>query len=277
MAAARTIQDLGLNSHLIRTQTVPADTVLRLQLLAGALLALLLLAGRHLFAPLHPALPALLPILALTLLPDALSATGSAVLARRLMLHRTVAPEAVGLGITARTAILCAWQHCGVWSLVLGQLAGSVARAAHLWTITHREIVWHHRLTWTAVGSLLRSGRYFLLLGVTGLLLLDLDKLILGVFSSASQVGYYTMAFGLVYLPARLLETPLRQVAYSTFARLTDDPVRTREAYGTLTLLSLVVEVPLAILLALQAGPIVRWLYGPQWLPAAPLVVWMCD
>lgn len=276
VAAARTVQDLGLTNPLIRDDTIPAGHVLRVQLLAGIGLIGLLTAGRHLTGALHPALPSLLPLLALTLIPDAVSATGSALLARRVTLHRTVAPDALGLLVAALVAIGGAWYGMGIWGLVAGQLAGSIARAVWLWARTHEGLALDTASLWSSPGPLLRQGRYFLLLGVTGLLLLDLDKLILGVFSSATEVGYYTMAFGLVYLPARLIETPLRQVAYPTFARLTGDPARTREAYAMLTLASLTVEIPLAILFALQAGPILRWLYGPQWAPAAPLVTWMC-
>jgi O-antigen/teichoic acid export membrane protein len=229
--------------------------------------------ARRAFAPLNEGLPRLLPVLALTLLPEAVSAVCLAVLRKRLRLHSTVFPEIAASVASLLVGIFLAAVGLGVWSLMGAYLTGSVAKAVLLWRRTHDLTPLSPTLAHT--GPLLRGSIYFFLLAAMGLLLVDLDKAILGLFLSAQDLGYYVMAFSLVYLPCRVVEGPLRQVAYPAFVAARSHPAELQEIYRRFTLVCLALELPASLFLASNADLVVLALYGPRWASIVPLVAWM--
>ncbi|MFQ5847672.1 MAG: oligosaccharide flippase family protein [Candidatus Methylomirabilales bacterium] len=273
LGVAQALQDFGLSSHLVREDQRLFGNALVLKLGAAALLVSGFFLVPELFAALNPGLPALLFPLSLTLFAEAFTSIFLTVLRKRLLLHGAVLAEVGSLGLFVLASILLALDGWGVWSLVLAHVLSAYAKAVFLWF----PVRWLFRPSLTVAYSwqLVRGSFYFFLIGLMSLLLLDLDKAVLGVFVPAKELGHYVMAFALIYLPCRMIENPLRRVAYPVFIQAADDRARLHESYRNFTLLSLAVELPLYLFIALNAEMVVLLLYGNQWLPIVPLVFWM--
>lgn len=273
LAITLSLQDFGFSSHLVREEERLFGNALLLQVGASLFLMGGLFLSRDLFTSLNPGLPALLPLLSVVLFSEAFTNVFLALLRKKLLFREAVLPEVFSLGVFSSGSLLLAFLGWGVWSLVVAHVLGSYAKALLLWGRVRRIPAFSFTLVHTA--RLIRGSIYFFLIGLTGLLLLDLDKAILGIFLPAHDVGNYVMAFSLVYLPCRLIESPLRQVAYPAFAQAAGDKERLHETYRNFTLLSLALELPLYLFIAANAEIIVLLLYGRQWLPIVPLIFWM--
>lgn len=104
----------------------------------------------------------------------------------------------------------------------------------------------------------------------------NLDSVMLGMLTDTHQVGLYNAAIR----PARLVITVVAAFTGAALARLTlymqqDEHASTREALQRKSLdLLLLLSTPVACLLIASAGPVVRVLYGVEFLEAIPAMRW---
>jgi len=82
-------------------------------------------------------------------------------------------------------------------------------------------------------------------------------------------LGFYLLAFNLSAWPVNLFSTPVRRVSLPAFSRLQDDPARAGEAFVRASALLLAATLPACLLLSAFAAPLVGFVYGEKWLPAA--------
>jgi PST family polysaccharide transporter len=72
-----------------------------------------------------------------------------------------------------------------------------------------------------------------------------------------------------------MFSTPLRSVAPPTFARLQHKPEEMRSALRSIIGLLAAVTFPVCLLLAGAAEPLIRFVYGDTWAPAASALTWL--
>ncbi len=174
---------------------------------------------------------------------------------------------AVALGLVAGVA--AAVLDAGYWSLVAFYAATEVAQTAGAWVVC----AWRPSLPTRGadVRPLLRFGGY--LTGVRVLLSLSfmLDRLAIGSYIGARQLGFYDRAFALLSLPINQFTTPLWHVAYTTLSRLQTDPDRYRAQLNRFVLASSALGMPSVALLFVIADTLVPVFLGDQWHDAVPL------
>lgn len=98
------------------------------------------------------------------------------------------------------------------------------------------------------------------------------DKAILGFFATSTQIGLYYWAFQLCVQPAVLLGTNLSQILFPTMAKLNNEPERQLDAFVRCARGLAVFVYPMCFILAALSYPLVDALFGPEWLPAVPLM-----
>jgi len=270
---AASFRNLGLDQSLIREKEEVFGNIFLLEIFLGAGICLLLIWQKSLFSFLNPSLPSILAFFSILIITEGINIVIVSLFKKTLELRKIVIIE-IGKGASFAIMSIClAYSGFRVWSLVIAQVASSCLEAIFLLAKLFKEKKVNFTLKYS--GYLLKKSQYFFWIGIIGLLLLDLDKGILGVFLSEDKVGYYVMAFSLVYLPARIIEPPLRRIVYPLFCELKNDHLKLKKTYKDLTLAVLMVETPIYAVLLFNAYLIVKIVYGDRWLPIAPWVMMM--
>ncbi len=269
------LKDLGLGAALIqRRQDVEetANTVFTLNLLLGASLTLTAMAIAPLLAVFFRE-PLIIPVLrwlSFTFVLNALGSIHVVRLQRELEFRRKLIPDLGRSIFKGAVSIGLALAGLGVWSLVIGQLAGVLAGIILAWVV----FPWRPRLSFNTklATGLLRYG--LSVVGVDAMTIAtdNLDYLIIGRVFGNTALGIYTLAFR---LPELLVLNPLWVMAgaiFPAFATVQDQPETLRRGFLSTVRFVEILSVPLSLGLMLVADPLVRVAFGEQWLTAIPVV-----
>ncbi len=96
-----------------------------------------------------------------------------------------------------------------------------------------------------------------------------------GHILGATALGYYVLAWNLASWPVNMFSQPVRNVAPALFSRLQHDPPAMRTGFASATALLGVVTLPICLLISGSAVPLVSFVYGPKWVPAAQALFWL--
>ncbi len=269
------VKDLGLGPALIqRRQGVEeaANTVFTFNVLVGITLSLLLF-------PLAPWIaayfnePRITPVvrwLGLSFAINALGATHVNLLMRELDYRRKFIADMGNTIVKGGISIGLALSGFGVWSLVFGQLAGALTAVLLVWLIfpwRPRPVIHRHLL-----GELFRFGASVTGIDILGVIIDNLSYVIVGKVFGMAALGLFSIAYR---LPEMLIIANLwllTAVVFPAFAALQDRPEELRRGFlFSIHMVELLV-MPLSLGLWIAAEPVVRVVFGEQWLEAVPLL-----
>lgn len=271
--------DLGLGTALIQRQRLePAaslDAAFILQLVIAAVVSSLMVIAAPLcvrsfglapeaVGPLR-SLAILVPLTALRMPPVVL-------LERGLRYGPIVLADTLDTLVFHGVTIGGGLSGAGLWSFVLGMVAGKTAAAAILW----RAAAWRPSWGWNgaALKTLVKEG---LPLQGTAALVTARDgalPVLVVLAGGTAAVGVLNLASALASFPlqivvaaGRVLRPALSRIRHDTgaFATATE-----RAMNGIAVMLC-----PLLLMMAVGADPIVRHLYGVAWVPAVPALRWL--
>jgi PST family polysaccharide transporter len=114
------------------------------------------------------------------------------------------------------------------------------------------------------------AGASLLTLGV-----LNVDTLVVGSTLGKVQLGFYVLAFNISGWPVRIISEAARRVSFAGFSRLASSPQALAQGFGRALAVLVTGSVPLCVLLAVLAGPLIHLVYGGRWLPAAAALPWL--
>lgn len=230
-----------------------------------------LIAALPLLARLSPELPVTTAVLALTLIPRTWVLPAEAELNNRQRLFRLVKPQFAGAVGFVVSAIVISAHFKSAWSLsVATVIQVSLYGALLLWS-SRREVHLLPRLG-NAWRSLL-SARDFVWLALAGLLMSQVDGLMVGAVAGATAAGFYIMASWLTSRLPYLVEIPLLRVMLPVFAAHRDDAPRLGDLFRRTAMGINVVEATWCFLFIFNAGFLVQIVLGGRWQPAIPYVV----
>lgn len=278
MSFLEVAQNVGLSQALVVAEedevADQADTAFTLSVGVGLALTLLAAAlGPALASFFHqPQLVAIMPVLGSTFLILNLSATHYSLAMRNIDFRsRTVAELANGFARGA-CGVLLALAGAGVWSLVLGYVAGNIAMTAMLWWFVpwrpRRLLSTHH------VRRVLRFGGYSTGVGVMAAFLGQFDNLVVGRVLGETQLGLYSIATSIPGLAITNIAVVAGQVLFPAFSKLDADTL----GRGVLTSFSYIAAVvfPLTAFLIVLAEPIIIAVFGPHWKGAVAAARVLC-
>jgi PST family polysaccharide transporter len=163
-----------------------------------------------------------------------------------------------------------AYAGYGVWSLVVGQLVGAASSVILVWVI----LPWRPRLELDrGIASTLFKFGFSIIGG--DLLNISIDNLgaiVIGRIFGAVQLGVYTLAYR---LPEMLLIGNLwimANVTFPAFSSIQHRPDELRRGFLASVRLVQLVAVPICFGMVIAADPIVRVLFGDQWLDVIPVL-----
>jgi PST family polysaccharide transporter len=209
-------------------------------------------------------------ILALTLIPKTLTLSAEAQLNNRQRLHRLVRPQLIGTLAFLTAAVLISAHYRTAWAMSLATVIQvCVYSAALLWLVRHEVTLrWRFR----QVLSSLWSARDFIALALVGVLVAQVDGLIVGGIAGPTEAGYYIMAAWLISRVPSFAEIPLLRALLPVFAALKGDAPRLADLFKRSAMGINYVEAPWAFLLMFNATLVTQLVLGPRWTPAVPLV-----
>lgn len=262
------MSQFGMGAALIsareRVEEV-ASAVLLCGLATSLALALLLwqAAGPIARAYGEPALAELLAVIALALVVRATTAVNMSFLFRELRLRDKLMPDIVRGLVKGGVGIALAIAGLGVWALVWGYLAGSVAASLTLafvrpWRPSVRPgpdtIVW-----------VLRFGSHLILTETINATPRLLDNLLVGKVLGAAALGIYSLAFRIPELGIKTFTNVAGTVLHPMMSKIQGDAdALLAYYYGALRYCALLM-FGCGAAIAVLADPLVRVLYSPQW------------
>lgn len=171
-------------------------------------------------------------------------------------------------------AIIMAFLGYGVWSLVASTLVTALVSVVLLWKMS----TWRPTLEFSfqSLKELFSFGGLMLLSSLVETIYTNLQSLIIGKFYSAKDLGYFTQAKKLEEVPTNSLSAIVNEVSFPVFSALQDDKEKllagVRKNVKAITYLNF----PLMVLLMVIAQPLIVFLYGAKWAPAAPFFQILC-
>lgn len=267
IAFSSAIAEFGLGASIIQARSLSAQELAEvggLVILLNIGIGILVAACAPLVAFLfrEPRLTLLTQVMSLQFFIAAVSAVPQALLSRGLEFRLNAHIELASALTTSLTTLLLAWSKAGVWSLVLGSLAGGVMRSALLLAMGQRV---RPSFRLRGIRAHLHYGSMLTAARIGSDLILQSDMMIGSRYLPASAIGAFAVAVHVATLPMQKLMSVVNQVAFSTVARLQDDPVRLREGLMVAFRVASLVSVPLLWGLSACAPEFVRVVLGPKW------------
>ena len=267
MAFLDMLQGLGVGEALViedeEEVEETAETVFLISVAVGFVLMVLTAAIGPLAADFfdQPRLVGIMPVLGVNFLLLGLGSTHYALAQKRIDFRSRTVAEVCDVVARGGTGIVLALTGAGVWSLVIGYLAGTLALTVALWLL----VPWRPRFRpqRAHVRRLLTFGGALTGVGFMAAILAQFDNIVIGKQLGAEQLGFYSIATRLPYLLIVNLAVVAGQVLFPAFATLDGEDMRR----GFLTSLryAVMVALPLTAVLGILAEPLVIGLFGDQW------------
>ena len=209
-------------------------------------------------------------VMALTFPFSALGSTHEAILRKNLAFERTTIPvflRAVGKGLIS---IILAFMGFGAWSLVWGQLGGTLISSILLWILTP----WRPSFEFDVASarSLLSYGVKDIGTNFLAMSLLNLDYWLVGRYLGAEALGVYTLAYRLPELLILQFARIISQVNFPIYTKIRETQGSLTRGFWKTTAFVSLITIPLGIGLALLARPFTIVFLSEKWVDAVPVL-----
>ncbi len=269
------LKDLGVGAALVQSPGSWkrfAPTALTLVTATGALAGAALAVAAPLAASIldQPELTNMVRVLAIAVTISAVGVLPAALLRRRLDFKRRLWPEFIAAIIKAVLTIALAVTGFGVWSLVYGQLVGTIALTALYWWVARTPLKYGfdtHEARQLVLYGLSVTGVTFLAFGIA-----NVDYAVVGIRLGDTALGLYTLAFRIPDLLVLSLCIVISEVLFSSLSRLQQDRRHVGEHYLQVLTIVVPLTAPICVVLGAAAPAVIGTLYGSGYAGAAPVL-----
>ena len=192
------------------------------------------------------------------------------VLLKKLSYSRTFLPDFLKAMAKGIISIGFAASGFGAWSLIWGQLGGTLVSSLTFWVMTP----WRPNLIFdfSKVKLLLGYGVGFVGGDILNIVLLNLDYLLVGRYLGSEELGVYTLSFRLPDLLIMQFARILSWVIFPIYTRMKDEPDGLARGFAVTTRYVSLLTVPLGIGLALISQPFTYFVFTEKWVEAIPVI-----
>ena len=267
---SRRVSDLGFNQALIQLKKVKPehyDTVFVINTgFALIVTIILLLISRSLaifFSDMR--LAPIFMVISFDFILRSLGNVPRTILIRKMRFKELGFADAMSNSVQLISPILLALMEFGVWSLVWGNILGSVTFVIILYFLSK----WYPKLrfrTW-ALKEVFSFGLWTTVNKNLTFFVNNCDKLIIAKVLNVEQLGYYERALNLLSIPRIQITNNLNRILFPAYSKIQDDDKRT--VNGLLKVIKYLTFVfyPVMIGVYFVAPSFVTVLYGPNWRP----------
>jgi O-antigen/teichoic acid export membrane protein len=278
LTAALSFNELGVSLAIVRWREDPkalAPTVTTISVAASTLIAGVgfLLSPSFARAMGEPDAIPVIQVLCLSILVSGAVATPAALMQRQFMQGKRTIVDQVNVWVGAIASLVLAIAGFGAMSLALGRLAGSAT--AMVLFIRYSPEPFRFGLDRRYLRALLSFGLPLAGASIVVFAIGFADQIMVGSVLGSTALGFYLLAFNLSRWPVDIFSQPLRGVAPPAFARLQHKPDEMRSAFRGILGLVAAITFPVCLLLSGAAEPLIRFVYGDAWAPAASALLWL--
>lgn len=212
----------------------------------------------------------LLRVMCLAFLVNSLFNVHEAIIGRLMRFKVEFFIQLFAITIRAATAILLAYLGFGVWSLVIGGLAGSIASLACYTLVV--PYVPRFRFHKAYVSSNLKTSGSYFGNGFLYYLNTNIDLVLIGRSIGATSLGYYQNARSLTDEVRARIAMPLQRVLFPAFSAIQTDQERLQQTVVQSGSILAAIIIPVGIGMSAVAPELVPVLYGDKWLPMIPVL-----
>ncbi|MBA8792704.1 PST family polysaccharide transporter [Friedmanniella endophytica] len=276
MLAMLSFNELGVSLAVVRWRDDPATivpTVNTISTVSSTVLLLVVLATAPAFATAmgDPGATDVVRLMSVAILINGAVATPAALMQREFQQRRRLIVDQLNAWLGAGVSLLLAWLGFGAMSLAVGRITGALVSAVLflIWSPLPYRFGFDRAVARRLLGFGLPLAGSSMIVFAVGYA----DQLVAGSVLGATALGFYVLAFNLSSWPVSIFSQPLRSVAPAAFARLQDDRPRMASTFRAVLGVLSAVTFPVCLVLVGAAGPVVGFVYGSRWLPAAEALV----
>ncbi|TRW43581.1 oligosaccharide flippase family protein [Georgenia yuyongxinii] len=278
LTAVLSFNELGVSLAIVRWAGDPrriAPTVMTISVLTSVVLFGIVfgLAPAFSTAMGDPGATPIVRVLGVAIVVSGIVATPAMLMQREFLQRRKMLIDQVSVWLGTGVSLAMALAGAGAWSLAVGRLAGGIVSVVMFLLLS--PVPCRFGLDRSSLRPLLQFG--LPLAGASAIVfaLNYADQLVVGGMLGSTALGFYVLAANLSGWPVNVFSQPLRSVAPPVFARLKHTPAQMRETFCSLLGVLARVALPVCLVLAGAAGPIVTFVYGEEWGMAASALTWL--
>ncbi|THA84526.1 lipopolysaccharide biosynthesis protein [Streptomyces sp. A0592] len=270
--------ELGVSLAIVRWEGDPrrfAPTVLTLSAASSCLLYAVLFATAPAVADVlgSPEASGVLRVMCLCVVLDGLSQVPAGFLTREFAQGRRMAVDGLNFALSTAVTLLLAVQGWGAMSFAWGSVVGNVAALIGCCLAAPGTL----KFGWDReqARALLKFGLPLAGASMLALGVVNVDTMVVGSTLDPLALGFYVLAFNISGWPVRIISEAARRVSFAGFSRLADTPQALAAGFARALGVVTAATVPLCVLLAALAAPVIGLVYGERWLPAAGALPWL--
>ncbi|MCC6146360.1 MAG: lipopolysaccharide biosynthesis protein [Anaerolineaceae bacterium] len=209
-------------------------------------------------------------LLALTFPISAMGNVHSVLMSKELQFRKKFLPEfvrAIGKGVVS---IVLAALGFGYWSLIAGQLAGTLSGVIAYWAV----YPWRPSFQFSMAKARGMLSYGINIVGVSGLSVLQSSapSILVGRYVGSVGLGIYQLAFRVPDLLIGQFCSIVSQVIFPVYSSIQEDLAVLRRGFEIATRYLSLITVPMGVGLALIARPFVLVIFSEKWESSIPVV-----
>lgn len=271
--------DSGLSQALVqkknRTQTdMSTAFVFNIAIAAGCYAVLYLAAPCIASFYDMPVLTSVLRVIGVNVIFNSLATVQRANLLIRIDFRTTAIVDVISVVISGVIGIGMAYKGFGVWALVGQTLALQCCTAAMLWLLGGWRPT--REFSKSSIRQLWNFGVKLLAAGTVATLTREIYSIVIGKFYKSAELGFYHRAVQTTDMISTTVHEVINTVTFPILSSIQDERERMVSVYSRMLSMTAFCIFPVMTLLAVVASPLVSVLLTDKWLPAVPLIQWLC-
>lgn len=271
--------DSGMSQALVqRKQRTEADmsTAFYFNIAVGTVCYLILFFLSPLIAKFYQVeiLVPVLRVLGLNIIISAFATVQRANLIIKLDFKTIAIVNIIGVLTSGFVGIWMANSSYGIWALVGQQMTSIVSTTLTFWILGN----WHpkSKFSLNSFRDLWRFGSKLLATGIMSTLLREIYTIAIGKVYRSSELGYYTRAVQTSDMISMTTNEVINAVTFPILSSLQDDKTKMVTVYSRMLGMTAFCIFPIMTGLAVVASPFISVTLTDKWLPAVPLLQWLC-
>ncbi|MEH6305195.1 lipopolysaccharide biosynthesis protein [Olivibacter sp. CPCC 100613] len=176
--------------------------------------------------------------------------------------------------ISGAVGLYMAYNGFGVWALVGQNLALTLATSLLMWMQAKWRPSWV--FSWQAFREMFGYGSKILIAGLYSTVLTNVYTIVIGKWYQTKALGFYARANSLAEISSGTINLIVTNVTFPLFSTIQQDREKLISIYSRMVAMTAFIIFPSMTLFAVVAKPFILLFLTEKWLPAAPLLQWLC-
>lgn len=266
---ATVLTESGLSGALVRADKVQDSdysTVFIFNIFVSLILIFTMYLSSSIIASFYgdESLENLIIVSSVVLIINAFRLTQSTKLVRNMEFKKKYTYEFISITLASLVGVFLALIGCGVWSLILMQIANSLILSFILWLKLGRMKL--YKFDFNYFKTIYKFGLNTTLASLLNSIFDNIYQLILAKYFSIVQTGLYYQGKKLQEIPIGILQSTVLNVVYSALSKIKNNPFEFNRLYDLVVKFFTIFVSIICVIIYLYADLIVSTLYGEKWL-----------